>query len=213
MIEEATLAPDDERIVAIPIQNYSCEPLCLEPGEVLGQVQPVTIVFDPTPLVEDAIAFENVFDGNKRVRCNSGECVGSGGVAVAAVIGEDDNASGVSREARLLQNVHVDDKLTPQESGQLSDLIAEFSDVFALDQCELSSTDVVTHVIDTGDSIPIKQHPRRIPFSLRSRVDQLVSEMLDQGIVVPSKSPWASPVVLVAKKDGSTRFLRGLPAP
>ena len=100
----------------------------------------------------------------------------------------------------------MDDKLTPQESGQLSDLIAEFSDVFALDQCELSSTDVVTHVIDTGDSIPIKQHPRRIPFSLRSRVDQLVSEMLDQGIVVPSKSPWASPVVLVAKKDGSTRF-------
>ena len=66
--------------------------------------------------------------------------------------------------------------------------------------------DVVTHVIDTGDSIPIKQHPRRIPFSLRSRVDQLVSEMLYQGIVVPSKSPWASPVVLVAKKDGSTRF-------
>ena len=43
----------------------------------------------------------------------------------------------MSREARLLQDVHVDDKLTPQESGQLSDLIAEFSDVFALDQCEL----------------------------------------------------------------------------
>ena len=129
VIEEATLAPDDERIVAIPIQNYSCEPLCLEPA--------VTVVFDPTPLVEDAIAFENVFDGNKRVRCDSGECVGSGGVAVAAVIGEDDNASGVSREARLLQDVHVDDKLTPQESGQLSDLIAEFSDVFALDQCEV----------------------------------------------------------------------------
>ena len=34
----------------------------------------------------------------------------------------------------------------------------------------------------------------------------MVKEMLDQGVVAPSKSPWASLAVLVAKKDGSTRF-------
>ena len=37
-------------------------------------------------------------------------------------------------------------------------------------------------------------------------MDKLVKEMLDQGLVTPSKSPLGSPVVLVAKKDGSTRF-------
>ena len=63
-------------------------------------------------------------------------------------------------------------------------LILDFSDIFALDQTELSSTDV-NHVIDTGYSISI---PRRIPFALHGKVDQLVAEMLDQGIVVPSKS-------------------------
>ena len=30
--------------------------------------------------------------------------------------------------------------------------------------------------------------------------------MLDNGVIVPSHSPWASPIVLVAKKDGTTRF-------
>ena len=87
---------------------------------------------------------------------------------------------------------------------QLKDLVLEFSNVFAIDQSELGTTDVVTHVIDMGNSAPIKQPPRRIPFALREKVDQLVKEMLDQGVVTPSKSTWGSPVVFVAKSDGST---------
>ena len=64
----------------------------------------------------------------------------------------------------------------------------------------------MTHVIDTGDSFPIKQQPRRVPFALCTKVDQLVDEMLDHGVITPSKSLWGSPIVLVTKKDRSSRF-------
>ena len=35
---------------------------------------------------------------------------------------------------------------------------------------------------------------------------RLIQEMLDQGAIQHSESPWSSPVVLAKKKDGSTRF-------
>ena len=45
-----------------------------------------------------------------------------------------------------------------------------------------------------------------MPFALRTEVDQMVSDMLQQGVIEPSSSLWASPVVLVRKKDGGMRF-------
>ena len=60
--------------------------------------------------------------------------------------------------------------------------------------------------INTGDAQPIKQAPRRLPVKKRDEALRAVQEMKKQGIVVPSMSPWSSPVVLVRKKDGSTRF-------
>ena len=62
------------------------------------------------------------------------------------------------------------------------------------------------HAIITGDVQPVKNRPRRVPPQWKENIELQVEEMLRNGIIRPSKSPWASDVVLVRKKDGQMRF-------
>ena len=71
---------------------------------------------------------------------------------------------------------------------------------------KLGRTDLTYHQIDTEDQPPIKQPVRRVPFHKRQEIERQVHEMLDQGVISPSESPWNNPVLLVMKKDGTARF-------
>ena len=79
----------------------------------------------------------------------------------------------------------------------------EFSDVF--DET-LDPTDVIQHHIDTGSALPIRQYPRRLPYTYHEETKQQVTDMNQQGVIQPSHSPCASPIVLIKKKDGKYRF-------
>ena len=111
------------------------------------------------------------------------------------------------RGQQLLEQLELPSgHLTAIQRTRLVELLQSYSDVFALDPSELGVTSVVQHSIHTGEHRPTRQPVRRMPFSLRPQVDKLVQEMLTQGVIEPSASPWASPVVLVRKKDGTMRF-------
>ena len=120
---------------------------------------------------------------------------------------EERVAPNSARQSHLKAMLHLDQaEVSLCEREALENFLLQNADIFALGNTELGRTDVVTHSIDTGDHRPIHQHPRRIPFALRSQVDEMVQDMLDQGVIQPTSSPWASPIVLVKKKDGSMRF-------
>ena len=59
--------------------------------------------------------------------------------------------------------------------------------------------------ICTGDAHPVASPPYRIPDRLKEGVREEVLKLVEQGIAVPSHSPWASPVMPVPKPDGSVR--------
>ena len=71
---------------------------------------------------------------------------------------------------------------------------------------ELGYTGKLKHSINTGDHPPIRQPARRVPPFRRKEVQKLLQNMERRDVIQPSSSPWASPVVLVQKKDGTLRF-------
>ncbi|GFU88767.1 retrovirus-related Pol polyprotein from transposon 412 [Trichonephila clavipes] len=102
----------------------------------------------------------------------------------------------------LLENA----ELSPNRKAPQKDCSKNLKTCFLETVAILAITTVTQHRIDTADHPPIKQHPRRLPFAKQEEVGTLLREMQENDIIEPSSSPWASPIVLVRKKDGSTRF-------
>ena len=89
----------------------------------------------------------------------------------------------------------------------LKGLLMEFSDIFAPNNYEIGRTHLIKHSIDTQGHGPIRHRPYRKPFRLQTEMKRHIEDMLKNGIIQPSNSPWAAPVLLVKKSDNTTRFV------
>jgi len=98
------------------------------------------------------------------------------------------------------------DDFSQSQQDKFLALLSLYSDVIAAGPDDLGHTQVLSHHIDTGDAPPIRQAACRVPMPCREKVQQLLQDMLSKKIISPSKSLWASPVVLIQRKDGSIRF-------
>ena len=95
---------------------------------------------------------------------------------------------------------------TEEQKKGIKETFEEFHDVFALSPLELGRTSLVQHTIKVTDPKPFKERYRRIPPHQFEEVRNHLKEMENIGVIRRSNSPWASPVVLVKKKDGSLCF-------
>ena len=91
-----------------------------------------------------------------------------------------------------------------QQSGR--SLLMEYQPLFAMNLSELGKTSLVQHDTKLDDLTLFKKLYQRIPPHHYEEVKKHLQEMMEIRAIHKSTSPWASPTVLVCKKDGGLWF-------
>ena len=100
----------------------------------------------------------------------------------------------------------MSENLSHEHVTRVQNLLRDYAHIFS---DKPSLTNVAEHHTDVQGATPIRQHPYRIPHSWREQYAQEIEDMMKEGIIVKSNSEWASPVVLVPKKqDGKQTGIR-----
>ncbi|GBL72881.1 hypothetical protein AVEN_198522-1, partial [Araneus ventricosus] len=102
-------------------------------------------------------------------------------------------------EARIEDEIEVKHVTNPRIRKELSELINNYIPK------KTKTTNVSMRII-LKDDVPVYQPARRLSFPEIQAVNKQIDEWLDQGIVRQSSSEYASPIVLVKKKDGTARL-------
>ena len=141
--EDVVVQPDSGGTVHIAVRNDSALPQYLAKGTVIGKAEVCEV------------SHTHVLETSEEA-------------PTCSPCGDD-------RAQKLLESLTIGDELQESERRQLEDLALRYHDVFALDEVDVQTVvwPETRHKVDTGDSGPIKQHPRRVPYALRPRVKQL----------------------------------------
>jgi hypothetical protein len=115
----------------------------------------------------------------------------------------------LNREKEISNCLRMD-HLNSEEMKVLVQSCMDYQDVFYLQGDKLSSTDAVRHSIsmEPGKE-PINTRPYRLPETQKLEVDKQVKQLLQDGIIEESNSPWSSPILVIPKKmdaSGQQKF-------
>lgn len=98
-----------------------------------------------------------------------------------------------------------DKELTEAQRVEVRELLERMSHVFASGDKDLGCANGVEHEIHLTQELPFKEPYRRVPPGQLEEFRDAIHDLLDTGVISESKSPYASPVVLVKKKDKTLR--------
>lgn len=96
--------------------------------------------------------------------------------------------------------------LSSEDIQQVRTLLCKYESVFSAYEGDLGCTSLISHEIPLLDEVPVRQRYRRLPPSEYEVVKAHINQLLEAQVIRESCSPYASPIVLVRKKDGSLRL-------
>ncbi|XP_044073506.1 uncharacterized protein LOC122885865 [Siniperca chuatsi] len=82
----------------------------------------------------------------------------------------------------------------------------ERSDVFSTHEFDVGCSKSTQHAIKTTEDKPFRERSRRLPPADLEALRQHLSDLKETGIITESRSPYASPIVVVRKKNGKIRM-------
>ena len=107
----------------------------------------------------------------------------------------------------IAQLVAVEEEGNPDQiPTEISQVIEQYRDVFAEPKGMPPTRSHDHQIVLKEEAKPFQVRPYRCPYVQKTEIKKLVKEMLEIGIIQPSSSLFAFPVLLVKKKDGTWRF-------
>jgi hypothetical protein len=108
----------------------------------------------------------------------------------------------------VISQLHaIQETETPPVPQDLQALLYKHQMVFSTPQGLPPSRGVHDHSIPlVPRSLPPNIRPYRHPFSQKNEIEKLVQQLLNASVILPSTSPYSSPIVMVLKKEGSWRM-------
>lgn len=96
--------------------------------------------------------------------------------------------------------------INAEQKGLLFKLLNNYRDRFSFAISELGKTTATEMQIECLTDKPIIYRPYRLSFEERKQVKEMINELLENNIIRESHGPYASPILLVKKKDGGNRM-------
>jgi hypothetical protein len=142
--------------------------------------------------------------------CNKWLCIPYNGESVCLSGAASSFPFGALVELRMLSEEHISDAAGDSGNHNLDprvqSVLDQFSEVFA-ELVGLPPSRPCDHAIPLiPGANPFTVRPYRYPPALKDEIENQVHHMLSQGVIQKSHSPFASPVLLVKKKDRTWRF-------
>ncbi|XP_064463123.1 uncharacterized protein LOC135374047 [Ornithodoros turicata] len=112
------------------------------------------------------------------------------------------------RQPILMTEVNVGPTVTELQHTELVETLNMFRECFAMTPSELGCTSVMKmNIVEVPGSTPVSVRPYRTNAEGRETIRKIVSEWKNLGLVTETDSDYASPVLVVDKKNGEKRLV------
>jgi len=130
------------------------------------------------------------------------------------VIEDDEEAEGMTvsdteilplynlKQKETVDDVVVNPDLTTEQLTEVKLLLSEYREIFS---DVPTVTHLIEHKVELTENESVKNTPYPIPYNMQEVIDKEIDDMLAMGVKEHSEAPYASPLVLVKKPDGSYR--------